>query len=124
MTLRCGDLLRLLNAHVDGEVDPAVCGAFRRHLEGWRIPPSRGFVHHPLARRPEHGLRPRMHVEQGLRLVAGVFVSASVILAVLHSPWWFVLTGFVGLNLLQSGLTNWCPMMALLKKLGLPPCRS
>ena len=35
-------------------------------------------------------------------------------------PAWFLFTAFVGLNLFQSGLTNWCPMMTILRKMGLP----
>ena len=60
-----------------------------------------------------------MTVERALRLVAGIFVSASVLLGMYVHPGflWFVL--FVGLNLAQSGLTDWCPMMAILEKLGL-----
>ena len=61
-----------------------------------------------------------MTVERGLRLIAGVFVLLSVCLAVLHSPYWLLFTAFVGLNLLQSGFTNWCPMVWLLQRLGLP----
>jgi len=34
------------------------------------------------------------------------------------SPYWYLFTAFVGLNLLQSGFTNWCPMMTILRKLG------
>lgn len=61
----------------------------------------------------------RMTVERGLRLVAGVFILASVGLGVLVSPWFLALTAFVGANLLQSGMTDWCPMMAFLRKAGL-----
>jgi hypothetical protein len=63
-----------------------------------------------------------MTVERGLRLIAGVFVLASVCLAVLHNPYWLLFTAFVGLNLAQSGFTNWCPMVWLLQKCGLPRC--
>jgi len=63
-----------------------------------------------------------MTVERGLRLIAGTFVLASVILAVVHSPYWLLFTAFVGLNLLQSGFTNWCPMVWILQKLGLRRC--
>jgi hypothetical protein len=63
-----------------------------------------------------------MTVERGLRLMAGFFVLLSVVLAVAHSPWWLAFTGFVGLNLLQSGLTNWCPAVWMLEKAGLPRC--
>jgi hypothetical protein len=60
-----------------------------------------------------------MTVERALRLIAGGFVSASVLLGMYVSPYFFWFTLFVGLNLLQSGLTNWCPMMAILRKAGL-----
>ena len=63
-----------------------------------------------------------MTVERGLRLIAGVFIIFSVTLAVVHSPWWLLLTAFVGLNLLQSGFTDWCPMMWLLQRFGFQRC--
>jgi hypothetical protein len=63
-----------------------------------------------------------MTIERGLRLIAGTFVLLSVLLAVLHSSYWLLLTAFVGLNLLQSAFTNWCPMMWLLEKIGLKHC--
>jgi hypothetical protein len=59
-----------------------------------------------------------MTVERALRLMAGIFVLASVALGRWHSPYWFLFTAFVGLNLLQSGFTNWCPAMAIFRKLG------
>lgn len=59
-----------------------------------------------------------MTVERELRGIAGFFVMVSVLLAYYHSPYWLLFTGFVGLNLLQSAFTNWCPMMTLLRKLG------
>jgi hypothetical protein len=59
-----------------------------------------------------------MTVETMLRGIAGFFVIASVLLAHYHSPYWLWFTGFVGLNLLQSAFTNWCPMMTFLRKLG------
>ncbi len=63
-----------------------------------------------------------MTIERGLRLVAGVVVLASVALAVFVNPYWLLLTALVGLNLLQSAFTNWCPMVWLLARVGLPPC--
>lgn len=63
-----------------------------------------------------------MTIERGLRLAAGIVVSASVALSIVHSPWWLALTGFAGLNLLQSALTNWCPMVWILARIGLQPC--
>jgi hypothetical protein len=59
-----------------------------------------------------------MTINQGLRLVAGFFVAVSVALGVWVSPWFLAFTAFVGLNLLQSAFTRWCPMMAVLRKLG------
>jgi hypothetical protein len=59
-----------------------------------------------------------MSVERLLRGIAGFFIVVSVLLARFHSPWWLLFTAFVGLNLLQSAFTDWCPMMAILKKLG------
>ncbi len=61
-----------------------------------------------------------MHVERSLRLIAGAFVLASLALGYWVSPYWYLFTAFVGLNLFQSGLTNWCPMMTILRKLGVP----
>ena len=61
-----------------------------------------------------------MTVECCLRLIAGTFVMASVALGYWVSPYWFLFTAFVGLNLFQSAFTNWCPMMAFLRKLKIP----
>ncbi len=63
-----------------------------------------------------------MTVERGLRLMAGIVVTASAVLATVHSPYWLILMLIVGLNLLQSAFTNWCPAVWLLQKLGLKPC--
>ncbi len=59
-----------------------------------------------------------MTVERYLRGIAGFFVLLSILLAHYHSPYWLFFTAFVGLNLLQSAFTDWCPMMTMLKKLG------
>lgn len=59
-----------------------------------------------------------MTIERALRLIAGVFVLFSVLLGYFVSPYWFLLTGFVALNLIQSSFTNWCPMMSLLRWTG------
>ena len=60
-----------------------------------------------------------MTVEKALRLIAGVFVLASVLAGMYVHPYFLWFTAFVGLNLLQSGLTNWCPMMSILRAAGL-----
>jgi hypothetical protein len=59
-----------------------------------------------------------MTVDRYLRLVAGFFIMASVALGYYHHPNWYWFTAFVGLNLFQSAFTNWCPMMTILRKLG------
>lgn len=61
-----------------------------------------------------------MNVERALRPIAGTIVLATLALGWFVSPWWFLFTAFVGLNLLQSGFTNRCPMMTFLRKLGVP----
>ena len=59
-----------------------------------------------------------MTLEPMLRLIAGVFVTASVLLGMFVHPYFLWFTVFVGLNLAQSGLSNWCPMMSFLRRLG------
>ena len=59
-----------------------------------------------------------MTVERALRLIAGSFILLSLALGHYLSPYWYLFTAFVGLNLFQSGLTDWCPMMTFLRKLG------
>jgi hypothetical protein len=61
-----------------------------------------------------------MNIDRIIRGIAGTFIIASLLLAHYHSINWLWFTGFVGLNLLQSGFTNWCPMFAILKKSGVP----
>jgi hypothetical protein len=57
-----------------------------------------------------------MTMERTLRGIAGFFVLVSLVLAHFVSSKWLWFTAFVGLNLLQSAFTNWCPMMLVLKK--------
>ena len=59
-----------------------------------------------------------MTIERILRLIAGLFVLGSLALGHWVNEYWYLFTAFVGLNLLQSGFTNWCPMMTFLRKLG------
>ena len=58
------------------------------------------------------------------RIVAGTFILLSLALGIpgsplFVSPWWLAFTAFVGVNLLQSGFTRWCPMEIIMRKLGL-----
>jgi hypothetical protein len=61
-----------------------------------------------------------MTIEAMLRIIGGSFVSASVLLGMYVHPYFFWFTLFVGLNLLQSGFSGWCPMVTMLRKAGFP----
>lgn len=63
-----------------------------------------------------------MTVERYIRIFAGLFIMVSLALGVEESPvflghWALAFTAFVGLNLFQFGLTNFCPMAIILRKL-------
>lgn len=64
-----------------------------------------------------------MIVQDYLRLIAGFFVMLSVSLGYWVHPGFLGFTAFVGLNLFQSAFTKWCPMITLLKLLGIPENR-
>ncbi len=57
-----------------------------------------------------------MSVEHMIRILAGTLILASLALGLTVSPYWFILTGFVGLNLVQSAFTKFCPAEMILKK--------
>lgn len=59
------------------------------------------------------------NVDTAIRGIAGTFILASLALGHFVHPNWYLFTAFVGLNLLQSAFTGWCPMMTILRKLGL-----
>ena len=61
-----------------------------------------------------------------VRVVAGIFILMSLALGIPGSPifmsqWWLAFTAFVGVNMLQSGLTRWCLMESMLRKFGIEP---
>jgi len=60
-----------------------------------------------------------MSLESKIRVIAGSLVLISLSLGWWVSPWFFLFTAFVGVNLLQSGLTGWCLMNDILRKTGL-----
>lgn len=62
-----------------------------------------------------------MRIDQLVLAGAGVVVLISALLAWLVSPAWLLLTAFVGLNLLQSAFTGFCPLALILKKMGVSP---
>lgn len=57
-----------------------------------------------------------MTMERKIRVIAGTLLLVSLALAYWVSPWWLLFTAFIGLNLLQSGLTGWCLMEDILNK--------
>jgi hypothetical protein len=63
--------------------------------------------------------RSAVKVDAALRAIAGTFVLLSLALGWWVHPGFYLFTAFVGLNLLQSGFTGWCPMMTILRKAGL-----
>lgn len=60
-----------------------------------------------------------MTAERGVRVVAGVFILLSLAMGWWLSPWFFLFTAFVGVNLIQSAFTGFCPAEMLLRKCGL-----
>jgi hypothetical protein len=67
-----------------------------------------------------------MTIESWVRVFAGSFVLLSLALGapgspLFHSTYWLWFTAFVGANLLQSGVTGFCPLVTILKKLGVRP---
>ena len=65
-----------------------------------------------------------MTVERALRLIAGAFVTLSVLLGMYVNANFLWFTLFVGVNLFQSAFTNWCPMMVVLRRRGFPDATS
>lgn len=63
-----------------------------------------------------------MTMHNVIRVVAGTMVLVSLALGLLVSKWWFCLTAFVGLNLIQSAFTHFCPAEKIAGKLGVKPC--
>jgi hypothetical protein len=57
-----------------------------------------------------------MPLEMSIRAIAGTFVLTSLALGWFVSPYWFLFTAFVGVNLLQSAFTRWCLMEKILNK--------
>ncbi|HEX5131440.1 MAG TPA: DUF2892 domain-containing protein [Candidatus Krumholzibacteria bacterium] len=55
--------------------------------------------------------------ERMVRRLAGIFIIVSMLLAWKVSPWWLILTGFVGINLLQSSFTGFCPPEILFRRM-------
>ena len=58
-----------------------------------------------------------MTLENSIRLLAGTLTLISVTLGQLVSPYWFILTAFVGINLVQSAFTGFCPAEIIFERM-------
>ena len=59
-----------------------------------------------------------MSMERKIRTIAGSFILLSLALGTWVSPWWYLFTAFVGVNLIQSAFTRWCLMEDILRSTG------
>jgi hypothetical protein len=62
-----------------------------------------------------------MNIDRIVFAFAGLMILLSVALAQLHTPYWLILTAFVGLNMFQAAFTGFCPLAKILKSVGLQP---
>lgn len=60
-----------------------------------------------------------MNLDRAVLAFAGVMILTSAALVYFVSPWWLLLTAFVGLNLLQASVTGFCPAAIVFRKLGI-----
>jgi hypothetical protein len=65
-----------------------------------------------------------MNIDRMVLAFAGTLILTSLGLSLLHSPYWLLLTAFVGLNMLQASFTGLCPLAIVLERLGVPPGRA
>jgi hypothetical protein len=85
----------------------------------WRIQLTRLLHGVALWRQEFEKENVEMTVNEALRAMAGIVILLSLALGYWVSPYWYFFTAFVGLNLLQSAFTKWCPAMTIFRKLGL-----
>ena len=64
-----------------------------------------------------------MLINDWIHVIAGTFILISLVLGIWVHPYWFLFTAFVGINLFQYGMTKFCPMAVVLRKLGVPETR-
>ena len=62
-----------------------------------------------------------MTIENGVRVMAGTMILISVALVHFVSPWWLLFTAFIGVNLIQSAFTGFCPAAMVFRRLGVKP---
>lgn len=64
-----------------------------------------------------------MIVTDWIHIIAGFMILGSLALGTWVHPYWYFFTAFIGLNLFQFGITKFCPMATILKKMGVPEKR-
>ena len=62
-----------------------------------------------------------MNIDRAVLSFAGAVVLTGLALGWFVSPWWFLLTGFAGLNMLQASFSGFCPAAMVFRRLGLKP---
>ncbi|MDX8434786.1 MULTISPECIES: DUF2892 domain-containing protein [Mesorhizobium] len=62
-----------------------------------------------------------MTIDKAVLMFAGFVVLISLTLGIYYSPYWFLLTAFAGLNMMQASVTGFCPAAMIFKKLGCKP---
>jgi hypothetical protein len=62
-----------------------------------------------------------MSIDRMVMAFAGAMILVSILLSLVHSPYWLLLTAFVGANLFQAAFTGFCPLAIILKKIGMKP---
>lgn len=62
-----------------------------------------------------------MNIDRFVFAFAGLMILISAALSQLHTPYWLILTAFVGLNMFQAAFTGFCPLAKILKSMGLQP---
>jgi hypothetical protein len=62
-----------------------------------------------------------MNIDRFVLAFAGTVILLSLALGLMFNQWWFVLTGLVGLNMLQAAFTGFCPLAIILSKFGVKP---
>lgn len=68
-----------------------------------------------------HSHEDGMSIDRMVLAFAGTMILASLLLGVLFTPWFLILTALVGINLLQAAFTGFCPLARVLKRLGIAP---
>lgn len=63
----------------------------------------------------------KMTIDRAVLMFAGAVVLVSLALGFLVSPWWYLLTAFAGLNMMQASVTGFCPAALVFKRLGCKP---